>query len=100
MTPKEIKTLVKALKAAGVTHYKTAELELNLATSQSFASPNVSRETKKAPKAQLPLLTHEEEKPIEHKVVELTSLLKLSDTDLVDRLFPDHTDYGDEEASA
>jgi hypothetical protein len=31
--------------------------------------------------------------PIEHKTVELTSVMKLSDNQLLDSLFPDHTDY-------
>lgn len=93
LTPKEIKALVKTLRAAGVLQFKTPDIELSLA-------PIIVPELVKEPVARpIPLDTSaEEEKPIEHKVVELTSLLKLSDKDLVDRLFPDYTDYGDDEA--
>lgn len=34
--------------------------------------------------------SNEQEDPIQHKTEQLTSLLKLNDTDLVDQLFPDH----------
>ncbi len=97
MTPKEIKSLIKTLRAAGVRHYKTPELELNL---EPFPE-KVSRETTKAISKVALDAPYEPDKTPEHKVEELTSLLKLSDTDLVDRLFPDFTDYGeDEEATA
>lgn len=93
MTPKEIKTLIKTLRESGVTHYKSKDLELNLTPILEV----VPRETIK-PKAKVSVENGEDEsKEIIHKVEELTSLLKLSDKDLVDRLFPDHTDYGDDE---
>ncbi len=97
MTPKEIKTLIKTLRAAGVTHFKSGDVELILLPSET--KPVVPRETK--PKEIIiPLdAPHEEDKPIQHKVVELTSLLKLSDTELVDQLFPDHTKYEDDEGA-
>ncbi len=88
MEPKKIKALVKLLRAQGVTHYKTPELELNL-------GPVVSRETKVKVKDE-----ESKDKEIPHKVVELTSLLKLDDVGLLDRLFPDHTDKGDAEESS
>lgn len=76
MSPKEIKTLIKTLRAAGITHYKTPELELKI----DPIEPRRRMRTKPT-----------DESEIKHKVEELTSLLKLSDQDLVDRLFPDHT---------
>lgn len=80
MTPKEIKALVKTLRSCGVTHWKTPEIELNLA-------PLAPRETKpKLVPIEAPIVESEK---IEHKVEELKSLLKLSDDELVDRLFPE-----------
>lgn len=76
MNPKEIKALIKTLRAAGITHYKTPELELTLDPIE--------------PKRRL-RAKPDESKEIEHKVEELSSLLKLSDTELVDRMFPDYT---------
>jgi hypothetical protein len=92
MTPKDIKKLIKMLRDSGVTHYKTAELELNLA-------PLPTKEPKTPLVKAIPLETAtEEDKPIEHTEMQLTSLLKLSDVDLLDRLFPDHTKEAEESA--
>jgi hypothetical protein len=102
MTPKEIKSLIKTLRASGISHYKTPELELTLSPLiekqikpivMPVATPQtVSRET--------PLdAPYEEEKPIEHTDVNLVSLLKLSDEDLLDRLIPDHTKEAEESAN-
>lgn len=74
MTPKEIKRLVKTLRAAGVTHYKNDLIELDLGPLPPPAK--VGPETK-------------EETQIPHVVEELVSVMKLSDNELVDRLFPD-----------
>lgn len=79
MTPKEIKSLIKALRDAGVTYYKTADIELNLAPVP-----------KEEPRAITPVdAPSAAEDPIKHKVEEMVSLLKLSDTELVDQLFPE-----------
>lgn len=107
MSPKELKALLKMLKLNGVTHFKSADFEISLRDSSVIergsprseviglipvpATKEVSRETSEA----LPL----EEKPIPHEVVQLTSLLKLSDVDLVDRLFPDHSREEAEESA-
>lgn len=116
MTPKDIKALVKALRDNGVAQFKTPELELTFAPKEvvgsnqgdcaDLLSPN--RLVRSQPDQ--PIVSHETPQGINdtaeaspeiiHKVVEMTSLLKLSDTDLVDRLFPDHTDYGDDEVVA
>lgn len=108
MTAKEIKSLVKALRANGVTRYKGPDIELDLAPQE------VSRETEhknlwhkasdisqKVKISDIPEKAGDlESTEIKHVVEEVTSLLKLSDRDLVDRLFPDHTDYGEGEESA
>lgn len=99
MSPKEIKALVKMLRMCGVTRYKTPELELDLAGSTQGESTSLLTKTRSVRSGPgQPLVPREtaEDKPIEHKVVEMTSLLKLSDQDLVDRLFPDHTEDAEE----
>lgn len=85
MSPAEIIALVEALRACGVTRYKNDGVELELG-----AAPP------KAPTA----AELKEQKEIIHKVEEMTSLLKLDDANLVDRLFPDHTIEGTAEESA
>ncbi len=81
MTVDEVKSLVKTLRECGVTHYKTADIELDL-----------------GPEPMTPDI--EPQKEIIHKVEELTSLLKLDDKALVDRLFPDYTIESGEESAA
>lgn len=74
MTPAEIKDLVQTLRDCGVTHYKSGDIELDLGPAPlPLEAPTIA--------------TAE----IINKVEEMTSLLKLGDKDLVDRLFPDHT---------
>lgn len=68
MTIDEIKALIKTLRECGVTHYKSADLELNLGPE--------------------PVVNAPEEKEIKSKLEHLSSLLRLSDLDLVDQLFP------------
>lgn len=95
MTTKETIALLKALKSAGVTRYKSADLELEMASSttvvqrpvkalvasSNLASPAISKEK--------PVnLDSEGREIIPHEIEELTSLLKLDNIDLVDRLFP------------
>ncbi len=84
MTVDEIKALVETLRSCGITHYKAGDIELDL-------GPAPIIEVAK------PIIPDEASNEIIHKVVEMTSLLKLDDRDLVDRLFPDHTQYGDAE---
>lgn len=73
MTPLEIKQLIKALRKAGVTRYKSPEIELDL-------GPLPPRRTKEV---------ETQNGEIPHVVSELTSLMKLGDNELAERLFPD-----------
>ena len=80
------------LKAEGVTHFKSQDFEISLGGSiQGDMRPT-------RPAKDVPSETPEEEKPIQHTDMQLTSLLKLSDLDLVDRLFPDHEKEAEESA--
>ena len=69
MTPNETKELLAVLRASGVTHYKSPELELTL---EVAAAP----------------IPQGSPEPIKEKLEQMTSLLKLDDVSLVDRLFP------------
>jgi hypothetical protein len=71
MSPADIKQLVETLRQAGVTHYKTPEIELDLGPLPP-AAPESTEKTE-----------------IPHVVEDLISVMKLNDKDLVDRLFPD-----------
>lgn len=78
MNPKDLKSLVKTLRSLGVTSYDDGNgLKLTL-------TPELPK-----PKAK-PKLKPEKMKEIEHKMEEFTSLMKMDDKSLVDRLFPDH----------
>ncbi len=83
MNAREIKALVKLLRAQGVTHYKQGDVELTLGVKEV-----VPRETPRRVKAELVKESNE----IVHKNEELKSVMKLSDTELLDRLFPDTQD--------
>jgi hypothetical protein len=80
MDVKEIKKLAKTLRALGINHYEANGVVINLG--------DVPR---RVPRGQKPALVPEPEakEEIPHIVQELTSVMKMSDADLVDRLFPD-----------
>ena len=77
MTPKELKAIAKEMRKLGITHLKTDSFDITL-----------SPETPKAHKRKL---SNEEEKVIKHKVEQYKSVMALDDAQLIDRLFPDHT---------
>jgi len=83
MTPKELKKIAKTMRSLGVLHYKCGDVELNLGPTE----PKPVKPTP-APVTEKPI-TPEEEKEIVHKLEQLTSIMKLDDTSLLDRLFPD-----------
>lgn len=88
MTPAQLKSLIKTLKAAGVTEFQHGDLKLTLGVKPA-----------ETPKEPTPVdAPTESNEPIKHKVEEMTSLLKLSDVDLVERLFPD-TEAKEEESA-
>jgi hypothetical protein len=94
MDSKELKKIAKTMKALGITHLKTAEFELTMAADTNVPAPKV--ETKPIPVVPLEKsLSPEEEAKIVHKVEELKSIMQLGDMELLDRMFPDHTQYPD-----
>lgn len=82
MSPKEIKKLIRTLRAAGVSYYKDSDVELRLGDEPSQAP------TAKAKAEPAKDLTDDEKKVIEHKLEQVKSLMLGSDEDLLDRLFP------------
>lgn len=83
-----IRSIAKTMKDFGIGHLKCGDLELTLQdakVTQTRSAPSVPS-----------IVAEEDADPIKHKTEALESLMKLSDTDLVDKLFPDHTQ---EEAS-
>ena len=71
MKPVELKKMVKAMRQCGVTRLVTEGMEIELGP------------------APLPPLTKEEIEQIPHKLEEMKSVMKLSDEELIGRLFPD-----------
>lgn len=107
MTPSQIEKLIKTLRANGVTHFKSKEFEIKFKelevypsskiaevsakserTNQSHA-PAVASSTKTAAGAP-PLLPVDANIP--HRETLVSSLLKLNDEQLVDKLFPEGQD--------
>lgn len=93
MTLKETIKLLRTLKDCGVNSFKSGDIEIAFANSseafevpQSF-SRNVPHGTIKVPEtaAAAPPV----EMKIPHHVNEVAALLKLSNNDLVDRMFPE-----------
>ncbi len=100
MSPKKIERLILTLRAQGVEYLKTPEIEIRLrdlpAGSQVVTYPvrvDVSpvpvpaKQSAPDTGAAVPPVGNE----IPHHTNEVAKLLKLSDEDLVDRLFPDYT---------
>lgn len=83
MNANEIKELIKTLRECGVTHYKTAEIELDLGP-----APVVSDAATNA-------ITPE----IEHKIEQMKSIMNTSDAELLDMLYPDTVPAEDAEDS-
>ncbi len=92
MNLKSTEKLLKLLRAHGVTHFKSHEVELNIGAPHTESLdamspvPSAERVETKGPEhgGAIPPV----ENPIPHHLNEVRSLLKLSDEDLVDQLFP------------
>lgn len=93
MKPEEIIQLVQALKAAGVSHYKHGSMSISF-ESKLVQEETVSKVTQVPVDAPTPV-----PEEIKHQVQELTSLLKLDDVSLVDRLFPEPIAEPEEESA-
>lgn len=75
--------LIEKLKASGVTHFKQGDLELTLAPTQQNLAPVM-----RLVPTSLEVLPGEPGTEPPHIVQQMKSLLKLSDEELVDQIFP------------
>ena len=91
MDPKRLRALAKVMREYGITHVKTESLELSIPLCAAPATPMPTRAATTPPDAPASGM-----EPITHKIQELTSLMKLDDMSLVDKLFPDHTEDSQE----
>lgn len=89
MKPKDLVSIIRACKDSGITYLKTNEFEIKF--SKGDSEIEIAPVVAHAPIAESPSPVFEQspdEEEIKHKVEELTSLMKLSDSDLVEQLFP------------
>jgi len=95
MDHRELRDIAQVMKDFGIASYKAHGVELVMSLSDSKVSEVAT------PKEEVPTLESNPPEslndPIKHQVEQLTNLMKLNDSDLVDSLFPDHTQ--DEAAS-
>lgn len=84
MTGEELFTLIEKLRAAGITHFKQGDLELSFSDKPTLLPPAA----KNPEPVSLEIPPSEPEVAPPHIVQEMRSLLRLSDEDLIDRIFP------------
>ena len=75
-SPDDIKNLVRVLRECGVTHYKTSEIELSL-----------------EPQPPVEVINKDKADPL----AEIRSIFNMSDTQLVEKLFPVDSERSPEE---
>jgi hypothetical protein len=89
LNAKELRALAKVMQDFGLTYVKHGDLELSV-------RENVSLKSETQNNFNLPINAPiSQSQPIKHENVELTSIMKLGDVELLDQLFPDHTDQKD-----
>lgn len=92
MTPGEFKAYAETMKEFGISHFKMGDVEISWEPirTQKKLTPRSPQIQNTDAGADLPEgISLDAEDPIKHNIEELTSLLKLDDKDLVDRLFPE-----------
>lgn len=90
MTPGEFREYAAVMREFGISQLKMGDVEWTMgSTIQPIQQEQQLDVPLDAPSAQ--------EDPIKHKIEAMTSLLKLSDHDLVDQLFPDHQEQSEDE---
>lgn len=103
MNAKQLREIAETMRDCGIMHIKTADLEISRQPpDQKAVLPVVSQETAPlpvTPQADNPAPPTEGDPDIiEHKIEALTSLMKLSDVELVDQLFPEPREPQEESA--
>jgi hypothetical protein len=91
MNPSKAEKLFKLMKSYGVSHFKSLEVEIRIdlgGPAQLKPESSIPTSVEKIPEPQaIPPVEVE----IPHHVNEVANLLKLNDSDLVDKLFPDYS---------
>lgn len=93
MNLKQTDKLLKLLRSHNVSHFKSLEIEVRLEAASvahlAVVSPLEELPTQAAGVPPNPAAAPPVENTIPHHVNEVAALLKLSDNDLVDRMFPE-----------
>jgi hypothetical protein len=89
MTIKGTERLLNLLRAHGVKHFKTVEIEVTFGEGVTSIPVIAEKSTTKVPESAAAAPPVQMEIP--HHINEVQKLLKLGDEDLVNALFPDHT---------
>jgi hypothetical protein len=86
MKIKELRAIAKVMEECGIVFLKTSDIELH----RKFHVERVAEVGEKTIATPIPISVAQSSE-IKHTEELLTSVMKLSDTELVDKLFPDHT---------
>jgi hypothetical protein len=84
MTPKELKALAQTMRELGITHLKTADVELNLAHVEVKPELDKPKSKRGRPKK----LPTEQDEKIQHTIESVKATLALGDEEIMDRMFP------------
>jgi hypothetical protein len=87
MTPGEFKEYARTMCEFGIVRLKMKDVHIVIKEIPLTPSPSLEQAEKNA---YLISNSRSEADPIPHNIEQVASLLKLSDTDLVNRMFPDH----------
>jgi len=93
MNPVKCEKIFSLMKQFGVEYFKNSELEIKMSMEKAHEDikKHKSKEIKEGRKAPPPQAAPPVEVTIPHHVNEVARLMKLSDTELVDELFPDYS---------
>lgn len=93
MDPKKYEKIFNLMQQFGVEYFKNDELEIKMRESSKPVAMPTAIKQKPGPKRKLPdpQAIPPVDMKIEHHVNEVANLLRLSDNDLVDKLFPDYS---------
>jgi hypothetical protein len=90
MTPGEFRDIAKSMKEFGISYVKMGDVTVQITSGMEQFAPGNDPHLK--PEKNADLAVSEASDPIKHRVDQMASLMKLSDNELVDQLWPDKTD--------
>ena len=98
MNPEKLEKIFRLMQDFGVEFFKHEDLEIKMSALQpqkEEQKPKEERRNKSKSKKVESQAIPPTEMVIPHKINEVTSLLKLGDEELVDKLFPDYSNAPD-----